>query len=254
VIRPVLARLGLELRRTTGGGPRRTLAEVLAHVRGLGLEPGTVVDVGVAWGTPDLYDAFPGARLLLVEPLTEYEDALRRIAAQRSAEYVLAAAGASAGTTEIVVHRVPTLSSPLGERGGDVPDAATRRTVSAVRLDEVVAERGLPAPYVVKVDVEGAELQVLEGAGGMLGDAELILLEASLFPFWDGAPVLADVIAWMRGRGFAVYDVYGGHLRPLDGALAQLDVAFVREAGPFRARSEYATAEQAERLYAGWGL
>ena len=36
MIRRALARLGLELRRTSGGGPRRTLAEVLTHVRGVG--------------------------------------------------------------------------------------------------------------------------------------------------------------------------------------------------------------------------
>jgi FkbM family methyltransferase len=251
VIRGLLGRFGVELRRTTGGGPRRTLAEVLAHLRSLGLAPGTVVDVGVAWGTPELYDGLPGARRLLIEPLAEYEEALGAI----GGEYVLAAAGAAAGQTEIVVHRVPTLSSPLGERGGDAAGAAgTRRTVPLVRVDEAVAERGLPGPYVLKADVEGAELQVVEGASGILDVTELVLLETSLFPFWDGAPVLADVIAAMRERGFAVYDIYGGHLRPLDGALAQVDVAFVREDGPFRRHSEYATPEQAERLYRGWGL
>ena len=254
MIRRALARVGFELRRTKGGGPRRTLTEVLAHLRELGLAPGTVVDVGVAWGTAGLYEAFPNARHLLVEPLAEYEDALRGIAERHGADYVLAAAGSAAGETEIVVHRVPTLSSPLGERGGDAAGASTRRTVPVVRLDELVAERGLPGPYVVKADVEGAELQVLEGASAILADTELVLLETSLFPFWDGAPVLADVIAWMREHGFAVYDVYGGHLRPLDGALAQLDVAFVREDGRFRAHSDYATPEQAERLYSGWGL
>src|SRR5205823_1350672 len=146
-------------------------------------------------------------------------------------------------------------SSSLGGRGGDVPGAgAAARTVPVARLDELVAERALPGPYVLKADVEGAELDVLEGAGALLAHTELVLLETSLFAFWEGAPVLADVIAWMREHGFAVYDFYGGHLRPLDGALAQLDVAFVREDGRFRAHSDYATPEQAERLYSGWGL
>src|SRR5439155_12291107 len=131
------------------------------------------------------------------EPLAEYEESLRRIAQRHGADYVLAAAGPAAGETEIVVHRVPTLSSPLGERSGEAAGAATRRRVPVVRLDELVAERGLPGPYVIKADVEGAELQVLEGATGILAATELALLETSLFPFWDGAPVLADVVAWM---------------------------------------------------------
>lgn len=253
MIKRILATFGLELRRTRGRGPRRTLAELLAHVRGLGLAPGTVIDVGVAWGTPELYEAFPGARTLLIEPLGEYEEALRQIVARHGADCVLAAAGAEPGELEMLVHRVPTLSSPLGARSGDAA-AGARRSVPVVRVDQAVAERSLPAPYLLKVDVEGAELQVVEGATGILERTELVLLETSLFPFWDGAPVLADVVARMRELGFAVYDLYGGHVRPLDGALAQIDVAFVREDGPFRARSDYATPEQAERLYSGWGL
>ncbi len=69
--RRTLERLGVEVRRT-GRGPRRSLAEVLAHARARGLRPGTLIDVGVAHGTPELYAAFPDARLLLVEPLADY--------------------------------------------------------------------------------------------------------------------------------------------------------------------------------------
>ena len=61
---------GVELRRR-GTGVRRTAEEVLAHVAATGLRPGTIVDVGVAYGTPELYAAFPDARLLLVETLRE---------------------------------------------------------------------------------------------------------------------------------------------------------------------------------------
>jgi FkbM family methyltransferase len=250
----MLGRFGLDVRRSQGGGPRRTLGEVLAHARSLGLDPGTVVDVGVGWGTPDLYAGFPGARHLLVEPLAEYEPALKQVAERHRAEYVLAAAGAERGELEIAVHRVPTLSSAMGNRSGDAAGSAEPRTVPMVRLDELVAERCLPGPYVIKVDVEGAELQVIEGAAGLLDQAELVLLEVSLFPFWPGAPVLADVVDQMRERGFAVYDLYGGHLRPLDGALAQLDVAFVRADGRFRQAAQYATPEQADELYRSWGL
>jgi hypothetical protein len=58
----------------------------------------------------------------------------------------------------------------------------------------------------------------------------------SLFPFWEGSPDLAEVVAEMRKHGFVVYDLIGRHGRPLDGALAQLDVAFVAESGRFRAQ------------------
>src|SRR6202034_1991822 len=99
------------------------------------------------------------------------------------------------------------------------------------------------APFVVKVDVEGAELEVLSGAGALLAGAELVLLEVSLFQLVPGAPQLHDVVAWMHEHGFVVAELYNGHNRPLDGALAQIDVAFVAEHGRFRQRHDYATAE-----------
>jgi FkbM family methyltransferase len=248
----LLARRGLEIRRA-GKGPRRTLGEVLAHLTGLGLRPGAVIDVGVGYGTPELYAPFPTARHLLVEPLREYEPQLRPVAERIGAAVVYAAAGAEPGETTIHVHRAPTLSSIHDAGRGDAA-ATVARTVPVVRVDELVRERGLPGPYVLKVDVEGAELEVVAGAEGLLGQTELVLLETSLFRHLGENPELADVVAAMGERGFAPYDIYGGHLRPSDGALAQVDVAFVREDGRFRRDHAYATPEQAERLYASWGF
>jgi hypothetical protein len=43
-----------------------------------------------------------------------------------------------------------------------------------------------------------------------------------------------EVLAFMAERDFFPYDVFGGYNRPLDNALAQLDIAFVKREGPFR--------------------
>src|SRR4029077_4816131 len=100
---------------------------------------------------------------------------VREILRGRPAQLVLAAAGPAGGTVEIAVHRVPACSSLLGARRGD--DAELRwRTVPSVVLDDVVRERRLPTPFVLKIDVEGAELRVLEGAVGLLDQTELVLL------------------------------------------------------------------------------
>jgi FkbM family methyltransferase len=254
--RGALRARGLEVRRTggSGGGPRRTLPEVLAHLKGLGVAPQTIIDVGVARGTPELYAAFPGVPLLLVEPLAEHEGDLQRIVAARpGSRYALAAGGPEPGELEISVHRVTACSSVLGDRDPD-GDPGRRRTVPVVRVDDLVAEHALAAPFVIKVDVEGAELHVLDGARATLARADVVLLEVSFFALVPGGAQFADVIAWMAEAGFSAYDIYAGHTRPLDGALAQVDIAFVRTDGPLRADHRYATAEQADALYRSWGL
>lgn len=227
---------------------------MLAHVEKLGFEPATVVDVGVAYGTPELYDAFPGARFLLVDPLEEYAEAIGQITARLPhAEWVRAAAGPEPGEIEISVNRAPALSSTLGSwKGHD--DGGRARTVPVVRIDDLVAERSLPGPYLIKADVEGAELRVLDGASATLEQTELVMLEVNLFEFLPGQPQLHDVVAYMKDRGFVTYDFYGGHVRLLDDALAMTNMAFVREDGRFRRSHDFATEEQAREMYESWGF
>jgi hypothetical protein len=78
----------------------------------------------------------------------------------------------------------------------------------------------------------------------VLEATEVIVAEVSLFEFFVGGPVFADVVGALKDKGFALYDIYGGHLRPLDGALAQIDAVFVRGVGRFRTTHAYATREQ----------
>lgn len=111
-VKHLLDRAGLEVRRTGGGGPRRTAAQVLAHARERGVAPASLLDVGVAAGTPDLYAAFPGVPLLLVEPLAEHEPTLKRLCTERrGSAYEITAAGPEPGSLEIAVHRVPARCS-----------------------------------------------------------------------------------------------------------------------------------------------
>jgi hypothetical protein len=140
----------------------------------------------------------------------------------------------------------------LGARAVDATEAQPR-VVPVEPLDDLVFRHGLQAPFVLKIDVEGAELEVLAGAPRSLETTDMVLLEVSFFPLVPGAPQVADVICAMRDLGWSPYDVYGGHLRPIDGALAQIDMAFVRTESRYRARHEYATREQAELIYRSWG-
>ena len=66
----------------------------LHQLQRLGFHPQTVIDVGVGFGTPVLYQAFPAAYHVLVEPLREFEPQLKTILQTYRAQYVLAALGA----------------------------------------------------------------------------------------------------------------------------------------------------------------
>jgi FkbM family methyltransferase len=232
---------GLEIRKARPPvPPRASMTGALRQLASLGFRPRTVIDVGVACETAELYEAFPESAILLIEPLAEFEPFLRKICNSRKAQYILAAAGQKAGTATLNVHAGLGGSSLFKEVEGEFVEGVPRQ-VPVVTVDDMCEGRGLPGPYVIKVDVQGAELQVLAGAERTLRATEAVILEMTLFGTMIGGPQVYDVISRMRDYGFVLYDLYGFTYRPLDDALAQVDGVFVREAGRFRASHAFST-------------
>jgi FkbM family methyltransferase len=236
-LKSVLGALGLSLRLER---PRRsTMAQFCQHLKNLGYSPGTIIDIGVADGTFDLYAAFPGARYFLIEPLSEFVPALNWISTRYDAQYALVAAGAA--DEERVIRCGGTLADKHGAAVLPTGDAAAvdgqdQRRVPVRRLDRLVAERGFRGPFLLKIDTQGTELDVMRGAEGILPQVDVVIAEVSFFNFRrkKGQPLIDEVLRYMDRQGFFPYDFFGGFNRPLDGALGQIDIAFVKRDGRFR--------------------
>jgi FkbM family methyltransferase len=206
----------------------------------LGFRPKIIVDVGVACGTDELYKAFPEAYFLLIEALKEYEQALATIVGKYRGSYIVAAAGAISGDVVFNVHDGHLEGSSLyKETMGCEADGHETR-VRMLRLDDILKEKGLDPPDLIKIDVQGAELDVLVGAPQALGAAEAVVLEVSMYKFMQGAPEFYDIVCFMKRHGFVAYDIIPGWNRPLDGALGQTDIVFVKEKGRFRQNHSFA--------------
>lgn len=247
-VRRLLNQFGYEVHRLIpeSRGLRTSLGQSYQLMKELGFRPRTVIDVGVAHGTPELYAVFPDVYLLLIEPLEQFEDALKGILKRHKGDYVLAAAGASAGELSYHVHDHQLAGSSLFEESMGRAADGHQVTVPVVTVDEVVRSKRVEGPFLLKADVQGAELDVLDGSQKTLASTEVVMLEVSLFGFMKGAPQFGDVVAYMKGCGFVAWDIILGWNRPLDNALGQVDIAFVKEDGMFRQEHAYATPEQME--------
>jgi FkbM family methyltransferase len=223
----VLVHMGVKL--VNSGRPTRNFAEFFSHLNKLQFAPGTVIDVGVAYGTPDLYEAFPTSKFYLVEPLREFEPDLERLKSTYDTEYVLAAAGAAQGEVTLNIHADPRQTTSLARAAVD------HRVVPVVTVDQVVAGRDLRTPVMLKIDTEGQELSVLRGAAETLPKVDLVILETRLISYVDGLPEIADIMEHMTGQGFSLYDILDGGYRPLDNALEIVDLVFTRNDSPLRA-------------------
>ena len=69
-------------------------------------------------------------------------------------------------------------------------------------LDSLVSEYNLPRPSLIKMDVQGSELNVLKGATETLKWTRELILELQHKNYNEGAPLCQEVIDWLAERGF----------------------------------------------------
>lgn len=119
---------------------------------------------------------------------------------------------------------------------GNFAVVATER-VRTVRLDDVA---GVPAPDLLKIDIQGAELLVLENAVDTLSSVLVLETEVEFVPLYRNQPLFGDMQCFLRSQGFMLHkliDVSGRPWRPLHAGdpfrpLSQLlwsDAVFVRD-------------------------
>lgn len=181
------------------------------YFRRLEFAPRTILDVGVGYGTPPLYAAYPDAYLVLVEPLPDFFENIRRLLAHRPGVHVPAAAGSAKGEVEMHVEPRFTERSSLYARHPveQTGDRTVQRRFAVTTLDEITLKHALPEPYGLKIDAEGAELEVLRGAASTLRKTEFVIAEVSVLARFEGGYTFAQFIRAMDERGFEVCDVLG---------------------------------------------
>jgi FkbM family methyltransferase len=101
--------------------------------------------------------------------------------------------------------------------------------VTTRRLDGLLQTLAIEGTAVyLKVDTQGSELKVLLGAGAALRLIDTLELELSLVPLYQGAPLFADMLAWLAERGYELVGLEPAFSDPRSGRLLQADGFFHR--------------------------
>ena len=177
----------------------------------------------------------------MIEPQDEMESFLDEMKKREpNCHFIKAGVGRQAGELAQTIWEDYQGSSFLPPPNAGLQGTGKQRKTRIVTIDHVLA-KDYPhfIPDLVKLDIQGFELEALLGAEKIFGKTELFILEVSLFPFLPGWPLAREVISFMSARGYELYDICGSSRRPLDGALGQLDVAFVKGNGMFRQSAEW---------------
>lgn len=215
-----------------------TLVGLLENLKGNGFSPSAVIDIGANVGewSRTASSIFTSSRILMFDGDPDNEPMLHstvREIGSRS-EYFLCLLGPEkkGGVTFYRPEAGTTGSSILPELTSFEKEAITLPMDTLDRLTDTAA---LGSPLLLKLDVQGFELEVLKGGRQTLRLSEVVIMEASLLPYNEGAPLFADVVAFMNNEGFVAFDFCGQLRRQSDHVLFQTDIVFVKRESQLRA-------------------
>ncbi len=253
--------LGSEEFRLAQGVPAWTpppaLLDGLAEV--LGDEPFTIVDVGAQMlGEPHIYEPLLRAgirhRVIGFEPLQDR--ITERVAAEGGGTLQMLPYAVGDGArhrlhvnNDDATSSLFPLNRALTQHFNHLNTLRTVREeeVETRRMDEVVVSG--PVDF-LKLDIQGAELMALEGAGAVLGRTALIHCEVEFSPIYLGQPLFQDVAAHLRMRGFSFIDLTSEARYSYQGAAGGVsndrllwgDALFLRDEGGARVLAAQALA------------
>lgn len=179
-----------------------------------GLQVGTVIDIGVQHETRELIDCFPNHHHVLFEPEPSYYPAIERAYAAIDHTMVPAAVCDVDG---MLFFEAKSFQQDGKTHFGSV-SKQSGTPIQAFRLDTWLATNPRPGPYLVKIDIDGAELAVIEGAMNALANTSCLLIEAPLH-------TLNARLAACERAGLVLWDIID--LCYYYGNLSQVDLVFL---------------------------
>jgi len=195
-----------------------------------------VVDIGANKGQFALVAraCFQAAKIVSFEPLQRPSAVFREVfSGDANVQLHEVAIGPQATSTLIhVSHREDSSSLlPIADAQDALfPGTAEARTesIQVGPLRTFISSNDIVAPALLKLDVQGYELQALMGCEELLLDFSFVYVECSFLELYSGQALAHEVIRWLAERHFILAGVYNVTYT-YEGLAVQADFLFRRE-------------------------
>lgn len=158
---------------------------------------------------------YPDANVLMIEANTEKEKTLKEIG-----NYKIALLGGK-DNEEVDYYKclngVPTGNGIYPENTEHEFQPEKRKAITLPTL--LGSEKGFD---LIKMDVQGSELNIIKGALPIIKNTKYLLLELQTYPYNKGAPQIEEVVSYLHGLNFGFVDLFdlmysNNHLIQVDG-------------------------------------
>lgn len=164
-------------------------------------------DVGANYGTHSLLMSLAGMRTIAFEPNPGCHDYFWHLMEQNHCLPTLVKKGVGAETATLTLHFDPR-ETWNGQLSNSVTDdeqsEQTQMTVDVISLDEYIADTGL-VPDLMKIDTEGFELQVFQGARQLLARQHTLIVFESLQGTLEQQKIRQALFSLLESAGYAVF-------------------------------------------------
>jgi FkbM family methyltransferase len=180
------------------------------------LNAGIIIDVGGADGTtPKIFSiAFPNYKIYVFEPLRENYSLIQKELKQFP-NLILINKAVGSTSKRGMINKTKRITSssmyqpiiePHSELFSDILTVAGTEEVDITTLDESIPQN--EPISILKLDVQGYELEVLKGAAAVIERTGIIVLEMNNHNNYQGAPKYYDVDEHLRSKNFILYDTF----------------------------------------------
>jgi FkbM family methyltransferase len=198
----------------------------------------TVIDVGANEGqyAKTLLDHGYKGKVYSFEPIKSVFEKLKKTASNFS-QWTTFNVGMGSKEEDILMNIAENLVSSSILKVGQATLAAepktriTHQEVIKITTLDLYCDKtlNLSKNTLLKLDVQGYELEALKGAKKMISSMRLIQAELSFIPVYEGAPLFQEVVGFLNLNGFEIYSIIPEFIDPKTGRLLQADGIFVNK-------------------------